>query len=194
VGRAETDAYAIARLSAWGGPIRLDPKWNQGDYYGKAEPVDGLELAFATVVHEAQGRASVSKTDGRKWAEDGKDPARSWDNSFMAEKTLNGFAKFLAQINDANSFLYQIKANQLFVAGDGQRMDTGLAKVKAKLLILPAQSDLMVLPQYSQEAAEDLRQLGKSVDYHEIPGDGGHLDGIYNIAAVGGLVEAFLKQ
>jgi homoserine O-acetyltransferase len=112
----------------------------------------------------------------------------------MAEKTLNDFAKFLAQINDADSFLYQIKANQLFVAGDAQHMDTGLAKVKAKLLILPAQSDLMVLPQYSQEAAEDLRQLGKSVDYHEIPGDGGHLDGIYNITAVGDLIEAFLKQ
>jgi len=62
----------------------------------------------------------------------------------MAEKTLDGIRKFLAQINDANSFLYQAKAIQLFVAGDGPNMDAGLAKVKAKLLVLPAQTDLSV--------------------------------------------------
>ncbi len=112
----------------------------------------------------------------------------------MAEKTLDGFGKFLAQINDANSFLYQAKAIQLFVAGDGPNQYAGLAKVKAKLLILPAQTDLLVFPQYSQEAAQHLRQLGKSVEYHEIPGDGGHVDGIYNMAAVGDLVGKFLKQ
>jgi hypothetical protein len=39
----------------------------------------------------------------------------------------------------------------------------------------------MVFPTYSQEAAEHLRQLGKSVEYNEIPGDGGHIDAIYNI-------------
>ena len=194
VGAAETGGYAIGGLDTWGAPIRLDPKWNQGDYYGKAEPIDGLEVAFRILVHGAQHWGSISKTDGRKWAQDGKDPAKSWDNSFMAEKTLDGFGKFLAQINDANSFLYQAKAIQLFVAGDGPNLDAGLAKVKAKLLILPAQTDLLVFPQYSQEAAQHLRQLGKSVEYHEIPGDGGHVDGIYNMAAVGDLVGKFLKQ
>jgi hypothetical protein len=52
----------------------------------------------------------------------------------------------------------------------------------------------MVFPRYSQEAAEHLRQLGKSVEYNEIPGDGGHIDAIYNIGAVGDLLRGFLSH
>jgi len=69
-----------------------------------------------------------------------------------------------------------------------------LARIKAKLLILPAQSDIMIYPKYTQQAAEHLRQLGKSVEYHEIPGEGGHLDAVYSIGAVGDLISSFLRQ
>lgn len=194
VGAAEANGYLIQNMDAWASPIKVDPKWNHGDYYGKEEPADGLAASFKIVLYEAQNWASVSKTVDRKWAQEGKDPAKSWDNGFMAEQALDGFAKSLAQVNDANSFLYQTKAIQLFATGDGQNMDSGLPKVKAKMLILPAQADVMVFPQYSREAAERLRQLGKSVEYHEIPGEGGHIDGIYNIAAVGDLIGRFLRQ
>jgi homoserine O-acetyltransferase/O-succinyltransferase len=194
VGLAETDGYMVGNLDVWSAPIKLDPNWNHGDYYGKVEPLGGLFTAFEIVIHEAQHYGGVAKAVGRKWAEEGKDPARSWDNKFLEEQALENVAKFLATINDANSFLYQAKAIQLFVAGDGPNLDAGLAKVKAKLLILPAQSDLMVFPQYSKDAAEHLKQLGKSVEYHEIPGDGGHVDAIYNIAAVGDLIKNFLSQ
>jgi homoserine O-acetyltransferase/O-succinyltransferase len=194
VGLAETDGYTVANLDVWSAPIKLDPNWNLGDYYGKAEPFDGLATAFKIVVHEAQHYGGVAKTAGRKWAQEGKDPASGWDNKFLAETTLDGVGKVLATVSDANSFLYQAKAIQLFVAGDGPNLDAGLAKVKAKLLILPAQSDLMVFPRYSQEAAEHLRQLGKAVEYYEIPGDGGHVDAIYNIDAVGDLLRGFLSH
>jgi homoserine O-acetyltransferase len=175
VASTEANGYYIGSADSWASPNKLDPKWNQGDYYGRAEPLDGLAVAFKTLIHEAQSYGGVSKTVDRKWAQEGKDPAKSWDNKFMAQQSLDDLGKFLAQINDANSFLYQVKAIQLFVAGDEPTLDAGLARVKAKLLILPAQSDLMVYPSYAQEAAEHLRQLGKSVEYHEIPGDGGRV-------------------
>ena len=194
VGEAETDGYLVENMDAWTSPIKLDPRWNQGDYYGEKEPIDGLTASFKVVVHEAQNWRGVSKTVGRKWAQEGKDPAKSWDNEFLAEQTLDGIAKSIAQVSDANSFLYQAKAIQLFVAGDGPTMDVGLANVKARLLILPAQADLMIYPKYSQEAAEHLQRLGKAAAYHEIPGDGGHLDAIYGIAIVGDLVKGFLNQ
>jgi homoserine O-acetyltransferase len=193
-GLAETDGYWIGKLNMWSAPIKLDPKWNQGDYYGKAEPTEGLTVSYKIMLHESQNYGRVSKTVDRKWAQKGKDPAKSWDNEFMAEQVLDNLVKTSAKLGDANSFLYQAKANQLFIAGDGPTLDAGLAKIKAKLLILPAKSDLMVYPKYSQDAAEHLKKLGKSVEYHEIPGEGGHLDGIFNIAAVGDLIKRFLSQ
>jgi homoserine O-acetyltransferase len=194
VSGAATNGYFIADTDNWTVAIRLDPKWNQGDYYGAAEPRDGLAAAFKILFHEAQNYAGVAKTIERKWAQDGKDPMKSWDNKFMAQQSLDDIGKSLAEIRDANSFLYQVKVIQSFVAGDAADLDTGLAGIKAKLLMLPAQSDILVYPQYTEDTAERLRKLGKSVEYHEIPGEGGHLDAVFNIAVVGDLIGRFLRQ
>jgi len=45
----EIHPYSIAMIDAWAAPIRLDPNWKGGDYYGGAEPVEGLALALKTV-------------------------------------------------------------------------------------------------------------------------------------------------
>ena len=42
IGAGEASASLIGWLNVWAAPIRLDPNWNGGDYYGKAEPVKGL--------------------------------------------------------------------------------------------------------------------------------------------------------
>ena len=75
VGAAEADGYWIENLNVWSAPIKLDPKWNQGDYYGKAEPLDGLILAYKIVVHEAQNYRALSKTVDRKWGTRGQGPS-----------------------------------------------------------------------------------------------------------------------
>jgi homoserine O-acetyltransferase len=193
VGEAESDGYFIENLDLWIAPVKLDPKWNHGDYYGKDEPLDGLTTAFKIVFHQARNYASVDKSVGRKWAQDGKDPAKSWDNRFQVQQDLDDVAVSIAKTLDANSFLYQAKAIQLFVAGDEPTLDAGLAKIKAKMLIIPSRSDLMVYPKYSQEAAEHLTKLGKQVQYYEIPGDTGHIEGIYHLDTVGDEIREFLK-
>jgi homoserine O-acetyltransferase len=35
----KTDGWLIGWLKLWGEPIKMDPNWNNGDYYGKEEPV-----------------------------------------------------------------------------------------------------------------------------------------------------------
>src|SRR5437773_1166095 len=37
IGAAELDDYGIGWMNVWGAPILLDPRWNNGDYYGKSE-------------------------------------------------------------------------------------------------------------------------------------------------------------
>src|SRR5215208_12138 len=49
IGGAEEDAFLIGWLNLWAAPIRLDPNWNEGDYYGRAEPIRGLTEALKVV-------------------------------------------------------------------------------------------------------------------------------------------------
>ena len=95
----------------------LDPRWNKGDYYGQEEPVEGLALALKIVTLHARHYGWASGAFGRKWAAAERDPAKSWDNKFAIEDTLDKIALARARASDANSFLYLAKANQLFVTG-----------------------------------------------------------------------------
>ena len=80
------------------------------------------------------------------------------------------------------------KANQLF------NVEDDAAKIKAKFLFIPAQSDFVFPPDMSQKAAAKLRGLDKSADVFVIEGDGGHLDGALAIAKASDVIRAFLAK
>ncbi|MGH7324457.1 MAG: E22 family MetX-like putative esterase, partial [Candidatus Rokuibacteriota bacterium] len=87
-----------------------------------------------------------------------------------------------------------IRANQLFVTGHKGSLEEGLRDIKARVLLLPAVSDLLLFPQQSREAMDILKKQGRDVAYVEIPGDGGHLDGVLAITTVGEQVRNFLSR
>jgi homoserine O-acetyltransferase len=192
IGAAEINAYAVGWLNIWAAPILLDPKWNKGAYYGEAEPVEGLAQALKAVTLHARHWGWGDKAFGRKWAAPDKDPATSWDHKFAIEATLDSVATARAKVSDANSFLYLTKANQLFSAGHKGSLSDALRDVKARVLLVPAQSDLLLFPEYSKQAMTLLKQHGKTVEWFEIEGDGGHLDGVLAIAKAGEAIRRFL--
>ena len=194
IGAPEIDAYSVGWLNIWAAPIMLDPKWNHGDYYGKDEPVEGLALALKTVTLHARHYGWAAKTFGRKWAVPDKDPAKSWDSKFAIEDVLDKVALARAKASDANSFLYLAKANQLFVTGHKGMLEDGLRDIRAKVLLVPAQSDLLLFPEYSKRAMAILRSQGREVEYFEIEGDGGHLDGVLAVTKAGEVIRKFLNQ
>ncbi len=136
----------------------------------------------------------AARTFGRKWATPDKDPGKSWDAKFAIEDTLDKIAAARAKTSDANSFLYLIRANQLFVTGHKGSLEEGLRDIKARALLLPAASDLLLFPDYSKQAMELLKKNGRDVTYTEISGDGGHLDGVLAISQVGDQIRAFLSR
>ena len=89
---------------------------------------------------------------------------------------------------DANNKIYMAKANQFF------NVEDDAAKIKAKFLFIPAQSDLVFPPEMSQKAAAKLRGLGKSSDVFVIEGDGGHLDGVLAVNKAADVIRAFLAK
>ncbi|MEK8036392.1 MAG: homoserine O-acetyltransferase, partial [candidate division NC10 bacterium] len=114
---AELDAFTIGWANIWAQPIMLDPRWNNGDYYGKDEPTAGLAASLKIVTLHSRHYGWAEKAFGRKWAAPDRDPAKAFGNKFAIEAVLDQAATARARVSDANSFLYLVKANQLFVTG-----------------------------------------------------------------------------
>lgn len=180
--------WTIARLEAWVAPIKQDPKWNNGDYYGREEPREGVAQALKLVTLTARHWGWAEKTFGYKPAAADKPPAAAVENRFLIEDALTkaGFAR--AATTDANNKIYMAKANQLF------NVEGELDRIKAKLLFVPAQSDLIFPPELSRKAAERYKAMGRTAEVFELQGDGGHLDGVLNIAQAGETIRAFLAK
>jgi len=180
--------FVIELLDVWALPIRLDPKWNNGDYYGRDEPVAGVGQALKIVTITARAHGWAEKTFAYKWADPAKDPAAAMGNAFAIEDTLNKAGAARGATTDANSLIYTAKANQLYNLGDDVK------KIKAKILFVPASSDLIFPPELSRRAAERYRAQGGTAEVVVIDGDGGHLDGVLNVAKQGEAIRAFLAK
>ena len=53
---------------------------------------------------------------------------------------------------------------------------------------------LLLFPDFSREAMEILKKQGRDVRYEDIPGDGGHLDGVLGVTKIGGTLRKFLDE
>lgn len=190
IGAGEADGWLVAWLDAWGSPIRLDPNFNGGNYYGGAPPKQGLTQALKIVTLSANAYPWANTTFGRKWAEPGKDPALSLDNRYAIEAKLEEVAAARAELADANHFLYLVKANQIFAAGG----DVGLKRIKAPVLIISSDEDILFHPAVIQRTAEEIRKGGARVEQVKIGGGRGHLNGIANIQEAGEAITRFLAQ
>jgi homoserine O-acetyltransferase/O-succinyltransferase len=187
-GGLELNAYGVEMLNMWTTPIMLDPKWNNGDYYGRDEPMDGVAQALKLVTFSTLGYGGTESRFGRKWAAPDKDPGAAFGNLYTIEDTLNKAGIGRAKTVDANHFLYTAKANQLFsVAAD-------VKKIKARFLFVPAKSDLVFPPWIARGAADTLRAQGNVVEVFEIDGDGGHLDGLFQISKAAAAIRDFLSR
>ncbi len=193
IGAGWVDPFLVGWLDVWATPIRLDPNWNGGDYYGKTPPSAGLAAALKLVTLHARWIEWADKSFGRAWAEESKDPAASLAHRFKIEAALDAAGAARAKVADANHFLYLVKANQLFVAG-GETIEKGLARIQAPVLLIAAKEDLIFFPQRIEETARLIGADGTPVEIVWLDGTDGHLDGITAIGQAAERLKAFLER
>jgi len=181
--------YVIEMLDVWTTPIRLDPKWNGGDYYGRDEPVEGVANALKIITITTRAPGWAEKTFGYKPADAAKAPAAALGNAFAIEDTLAKASAARAKTTDANAMLYTAKANQLY-----RLTDEEVRGMKARILFVPAASDTIFPPELSHRAAERYRAQGGVAEVVVIEGDGGHLEGVFNVAKQGDAIRVFLAK
>jgi homoserine O-acetyltransferase len=197
VGAGEVDGWGIAWLHMWAAPILLDPNWNNGDYYGKAQPkpIEGLSTALALVtLHAQHWEWTDSSVFGRNWTAGGEDPASCLVAcKYAVETALDATGKDRARIADANHFLYLVKAGQLFVTGGGNLAD-GLKKIEAPVLLITSDDDLIFPHDAVNQTAQMIKADGTPVEHVKIWDGRGHLDGIFAIDQAGKRIAEFLGR
>jgi homoserine O-acetyltransferase len=190
-------AWLIAWLEAWAAPIRLDPNWNGGDYYGRANPVAGLIEATRIIALQANQFQAIDAAYGFRPALDDKDPRAALENKFAVEAAFDAACAAAAAVSDANHLLYLVKANQTFIPGAGAGAKTaaeGVQRIKAPTLLLYSPTDLVFPQEWVKATAQAIANNGVRVEAVEIVGPYGHLNGLYAIAPLGERIAAFLAQ
>jgi homoserine O-acetyltransferase/O-succinyltransferase len=194
IGGGVADPWLLATLSGWAAPIRLDANWNDGDYYDGEPPLDGLREALKLVTLNANHWQWANETFDRSWADDDADPTRELGARYAIEQTLDDIAAARAELADANHLIYLVKANQAFIAGHGDSLEEGLARIEAPTLILYSENDLVFAPEGVRETAELIEAGGATVELVTLEGNRGHLDGVVGIDQAGDRIRAFLSD
>lgn len=193
IGAATMDAWTVAALEKWALPIRLDKNWQQGNYYGKERPLDGLAATMLNITQDAMHPIiyNASFPDFNVLDEGALKDIRTL---LKLNQVLAQRAMARAKTQDANHVLYLVRASQLFTAGMQSDLTTALKNVSAKTLLLPATNDLLLRPENMRTVFDTMKAAGKDVEISEIEGGWGHLDGIFSIAPKAQLISEFLEE
>jgi len=198
-----TCAQATAQQIAWGAigrrAIRLDPRWNGGDYYDAAPgegPWEGL--AVARMVAQVTFRSDNVFTDrfGRELA-DGATLGRGFDmwQRFEVERYLDHHGDKLIRRFDANSYLIIGKAMDLHDIGRGRNgVARAMARITVPVLTMGIWSD-MLYPAYQQRQIRELLVAGGTpCDFVEIDSPHGHDAFLINLDQVAPPIATFLDS
>jgi homoserine O-acetyltransferase/O-succinyltransferase len=180
------DLYLTAWLGAWAEPVRLDPKWNGGDYYGRDEPLAGIRTGLKVATLHAFHYEWADKAFHGGPAEAGKDPKTALANRFKVETELEDLIAQRAAVVDANQFLYLVKANQLASAD--------ISRIKAPVLAIATPTDALFPPARVAQAVEKIAANGIPVETAQVTGPNGHWNGVLAIAQASEKIRAFLER
>jgi homoserine O-acetyltransferase len=181
--------WVIGLADLWTTPIRLDPNWRGGDYYGREPPAAGLAQALKLVTLTGRHWGWAARTYGYAPGTRGPGPQASIASEFRIVESLNEVGTARATLLDANSMIYMSRAAALYRLTDAE-----IGAIRAKILFVPAASDLLFPPELSAQALERFRARGGRGELFVLQGDGGHLDGVFEIAQAGEAIRRFLAS
>lgn len=184
IGAAGGDPFLIAWVDAWAQPIRLDPRWNGGDYYDGEPPLAGVTAALKLVTLHANQAEWARTFYGKAPAEEGKNPADALAHEFKVVRALEDLASLRAAMVDANTFLYLVRANQLAGADP--------ARIKAPTLIVYEPTDLVFPEPWIERTAAAIRANGTPVETFALQGPNGHLNGVLYVQQAEAAIRRFL--
>lgn len=173
--------------------IRLDPKWNHGNYYHDNPQLDGLALARMVAHITYLSEESFQHKFGREHCNE--EALFDFEEKFEVENYLDyqGY-KFVKRF-DANSYLYLSKAMDLFDLSRGfPSLEDALKQIQVNSLFISFTSDWLFPPKQMEEMYELMCAVGKSVEYHEIETYKGHDAFLIEYDKINPIIQNFIND
>ncbi len=173
-GAARLDPMGIAwdKIARWA--IMADSDWKHGDYASGTGPRKGLGAARMLAHITYLSRGIMWEKFGRAIRDKGKMLA-DIASRFEVESYLEHQGDKFVDRFDANSYLYISRMMDLYDAASGfDSLETSLARLKTKCLLVCFISDWLFPPERSMEIAQTLQKLGRDVELHTVESTYGH--------------------
>jgi len=196
---------ATPKLPIWGGfnPLqyairaaKLDPKWNGGDYYGRAEqPTESRHLALEMMNVAAFQAGFFERTYKRETAQDTA-CYESLLGEASYEKKLDAVVSMTEDLVDLNHWLYTCRMCLNFDVSRpyGGDLDAALSRIKAQVLAIPSVWDILHPASIVQWVVDRIIWLGGRAQCCPLDSDLGHMAGIYQTNLFAPQVKAFLES
>jgi homoserine O-acetyltransferase len=185
----EVHPWTIALVDTWTTPIRMDPAWNDGDYYGGAGPRVGVAKSLKILTLTARHWRWSRDTFGYKHSARLPNPDKSISGQFQIVDAFDILGDMRSGAVDANNMIYMSRAASLY-----QLSDAEIDGIKAKILFVPAESDLIFPPEFSEQAAARFTRTGGRAEVFTLKGGGGHLDGLFEILQAADKIREFIES
>lgn len=154
--------------------IYADPRWNNGDYYGKATPDGGLSVARMVGHITYMSEQSLDNKFGRR-LQDRQQLGYNFQTDFAVESYLSYQGRKFVRRFDANSYLYVTKALDYYdITEQYGSLEAAAERVQCPFLIMSFSSDWLYPKHHHDELAGALRGAGKEVEQYHIEADFGH--------------------
>ncbi len=203
-GAAHALPFSIAIRSLQREAIRLDPKWNNGDYDDDSYPESGMRMARKLGVITYR---SALEWDGRfgrvRLDSDRRDDEDPFGLEFEVESYLEGHARRFVRNFDPNCYLYLSRSMDWFdlaeYCGGAPCGDQGgdvlqaLARIRLqKALAIGVATDILFPLQQQEQVADGLRAGGADAAFLPLASPQGHDAFLVDFARFGPAVRGFL--
>ncbi len=188
-------AWTTEFESVWSQPIRLDPRWNNGNYYGKEFPIDGFALTMRMLSIAAYSPDWARDKYGRKWGDPEKDPALELTNAFLIEKDISELGYVRCNMSDPNHMMYLNKMAQLVDISRGfPTYEDAIKTIKAKVLFVATNNDQLFALAHVREHYEKFVENGVRADFWVLESPTGHMAVVLDIAQITPVLSKFLAN
>lgn len=172
--------------------ILFDPNWQNGDFYGKTPPINGLALARMVAHITYLSDESMKQKFGRQ-LKDKEKYGFDFGTDFQVESYLQHQGDSFVKRFDANSYIYITKAIDYFDLTKNGSLDEGFKSVKSRFLVISVTSDWLYPAYQSKEIVLALTANNAEVSYCEIKSMYGHDAFLLEAGQMNYLISNFLS-